>query len=234
MDLPWQVFGKQSGYQRRRHPYESQEPCSNKIRPWTLLLDPYCLNTSNFHKTVNRKPRSRQRIRIASIAKKQERRKELRPEEEKIALFLLFCLGDVKRTEAIKGCLCPLWVCRERRKYLWERGDGCGRGKFERVDSDDGVFVWVSGGFRPSILNVIYYGHCFLYCVSSLLFIVHIGNHLVFSSIIRREYLKKSSNYGYVWMRRKRFVDIFSWKWFYMGNNLKYILKVIFITKKYV
>jgi hypothetical protein len=118
MDLPWQVFGKQNGYQRRRHPYESQEPCSNKIRPWTLLLDPYCLNTSNFHKTVNRKPRSRQRIRIASIAKKQERRKELRPEEEKIALFLLFCLGDVKRTEAIKGCLCPLWVCRERRKYL--------------------------------------------------------------------------------------------------------------------
>jgi hypothetical protein len=212
LDLPRQVLGKQSGSQRGMHHQESEEPCSNKICPWTLLLDPYCLNTSNFHKTVNRKPRSRQRIRRASIAKKQERRKGRRPEKEKIALFLLFCPGDVKRTEAIKGCLCPLWVCRERRKYLRERGDGCERGKFERLDSDDGVFVWVSGGFRPS-------------------FIVHVGNHLVFSSIIRREYLKKSSNYGYVWMQRKRFVDIFSRKWVYIGNNLKYILKVIFTTK---
>jgi len=127
LDLPRQGLGKQSGSQRGRHHQESEEPCSSKIRPWPLLLDPYCLNTSNFHKTVNRKPRSRQRIRIASIAKKQERRKELRPEKEKIALFLLFRLGDVKRTEAIKGCLCPLWVCREKkislrtRGWLWER-----------------------------------------------------------------------------------------------------------------
>ena len=125
LDLPWQVFGKQSVYQRRRHPCESQEPCSNKIRPWTLLLDPYWLNTSNFHKTVSRKPRSRQRIRIASITEKQERRKELRPEKEKIALLLLFCFGDVKRTGAIKGCcLFVSFVGLQREKKISLRARG--------------------------------------------------------------------------------------------------------------
>jgi len=89
----------------------------------------------NLHKTANLKTHSRQRMSMAEEQECTRSRTQVPQGGSSVGSVLVF--KDLRRIEAIKGCLCNC-VCREKISLRKREG-----GKFERPESDDSFCISV-------------------------------------------------------------------------------------------